>query len=144
MPTLKTEILGLQIKINFEENERDKLLHLINNFKMRLNEFTNDDARISKNTIMFLAALKAEDQIEELKNILDKKEEVKNKVLEQKSLIEKLSKEIVLLKDQINEVNKINSLEYDSNSNAIEEIVKLENILKNIQQKILSKNDDRY
>ena len=33
MPILKTKILGSQIEINFEESEREKLQHLISNFK---------------------------------------------------------------------------------------------------------------
>ena len=144
MPTFKTEILGSQIEINFEENEREKLQSLIRNFKQRLNEFSNNDGRISNTTILFLAALKAEDQLEEIKNLVDNKKEYNNKITKQKYVIEKLSKEIVFLKDKVKELNTFNLSKDNNNSYAMEEITKLENMLKSIQKKILSKNNDKY
>ena len=144
MPTFKTEILGSQIEINFEENEREKLQSLIRNFKQRLNEFSNNDGRISNTTILFLAALKAEDQLEEIKNLVDNKKEYNNKITKQKYVIEKLSKEIVFLKDKVKELNTFNLSKDNNNSYAMEEITKLENMLKSIQKKILSKNYDKY
>ena len=144
MPILKTQILGSLIEINFEESEREKLLHLISNFKQRLNEFSDNNGRISTNTILFLAALKAEDQLVEIKSLVDRNKEYKNQTIKQKNIIEKLSKEIVFLKDQINELNKFNLSKENNNSHAVEEITKLEQMLHKIQKKILSKNDDRY
>ena len=77
MPILKTKILGSQIEINFEESEREKLQHLISNFKKRLNEFPDNNGRISTNTILFLAALKAEDseEVVEVAEIVENTEE---------------------------------------------------------------------
>jgi len=138
MPTLKAEILGSNIEINFEEKEREKLLHLINNFKNRLSEFSNNNnGRISNTAIIFLAALKAEDQLEEIKNLL-----VKNK--DDKNNIEKLNKEIVLLTDKVNKFKSINQQQDKNHSILIEEINNLENMLLSIQKKILLKNEDRY
>ena len=144
MPTLKTEILGSQIEISFKENEREKLQRLISNFKKRLIEFPSKNGMISNNTIMFLAALKAEDQLEEIKNLVHKIEENKNKNIQKNNIIEKLTKEIIFLKDKINELNTITLSEDNSNSEAIQEMIKLENMLQKIQQKILLKNDDKY
>ena len=87
MPILKTEILGSQIEINFDESERDKLQRLISNFKNRLNEFTNNEGRISNNTILFLAALKTEDQLEEIKSLADNNKENNNEIVKQKKLL---------------------------------------------------------
>ena len=39
MPILKTEILGSEIEINYEEVEKERLTKLINQFKKRLSEF---------------------------------------------------------------------------------------------------------
>ena len=39
MPILKIDILGSIIEINYEQNEYDKLIYLIKNFKNRLKEF---------------------------------------------------------------------------------------------------------
>ena len=144
MPILKTTILGSQIEINFEESEREKLQHLISNFKKRLNEFPNTDGRINTNTIMFLAALKAEDQLVEIKSLIDQNKEYQNTAIKQKDMIEKLSKEIVFLKDQVNELNKFNLSKENNNTHAMEEIAKLEQMLQTIQKKILSINNDGY
>ena len=144
MPIFKTKILGSQIEINFEEGELEKLQHLISNFKQRLNEFPDNNGRIRANTILFLAALKAEDQLVEVKSLVDKNKEYKNKTIKQKNIIEKLSKEIIFLKDQVNELNKFNLSKENNNSHAMEEIIKLEQMLQTIQKKILSINDNRY
>ena len=36
MPTLKTEIFGSVIKINYEEGEKDRLTRVLHNFNKRL------------------------------------------------------------------------------------------------------------
>ena len=66
MPILKTEILGTNIEINYEKNEYDKLNDLIEKFKLRLSQFPND-GRASSSQILFLAALKTEDELDEVK-----------------------------------------------------------------------------
>lgn len=142
MPILKTEILDSLIEINFEENEREKLIFLIKNFKKRFKEFQNDNNyKIKDNTIIFLAALKAEDELEEIKSLVEKNNQDKNQILKQKITIEKLSREIVLLRDKMNESNSHNLSKEKNNSLIMEEISKLEVKLKSIQKKILSYND---
>ena len=87
MPKFSTEILGSKIEINYEKKEREKLINLINNFKKRLGEFPNN-GRISNITIMFLAALRAEDQLVEVKTLLENHEVEKNKANEYKKNID--------------------------------------------------------
>jgi len=144
MPILKTEILGSKIEINFEENERKKLLHLVEVFKKRLNEFTIINGKTSNNTILFLVGLKIEDELKETMNLVHKNLEDKNRISEQKNTIEKLNKEIIFLKDKIKELKDFKLSEESSNAKTLEEINKLENIINNIHNKILSKNNDRY
>ena len=143
MPILKIEILNSLIEINFEENEHEKLIRLIKNFKKRFNDFQNDNnQKIKDNTIIFLAALKAEDELEEIKSLVKKNNLEKNKISEQKKIIGKLNREIVLLRDKVNESNSHSLLKEKSDSLAMEEISKLEVMLKSIQKKILSNNDN--
>ena len=71
MPILEINILGSVIEINYQEDEKEKLLDLIEQFKIRLSEFENIKGRFSDNKIIFLAALKAEDDILELKKKID-------------------------------------------------------------------------
>ena len=69
MPILEINILGSVIEINYQEDEKEKLLDLIEQFKIRLSEFENIKGRFSDTKIILLAALKAEDNIYELKQI---------------------------------------------------------------------------
>ena len=135
MPIVKTEILGSQIEINYEKNEYKKLINLIDNFKKRLNEFPNN-GRISNKDIIFLAGLKAEDELEELKELLNftKKQ---NKEIENKNLsIDDLKKEIVLLKDQIKTLESNNLVKDNDYSKACDYIEKLGNEIDSIKTKI--------
>ena len=68
MPTLKTEILGSLIEINYEEEEKDKLIKIIEKFNDRLLDFKNLEGKVSDNKILFLTALKAEDEIFDFTN----------------------------------------------------------------------------
>ena len=69
MPILETNILGSRMEISYQEDEKEKLIHLIEQFKLRLSELENLKVRFADNKIMLLAAIKAEDNIYELKQI---------------------------------------------------------------------------
>ena len=128
MPILKTEILGTDIEINYEKNEYDKLNNLIEKFKIRLSQFPND-GRASSNQILFLTALKAEDELETMKKKINIKEN-KNFV------IESLNKEIILLKEELDKIKSSNITSIQDNNSIIDEIKKLEKITKLIQDRI--------
>ena len=89
MPILKTEILGIELEISYEKNDYDKLNHLIAKFKKRLSQFPND-GRASSNQILFLAALKTEDELETMKKQIDVE----------------ANKEIILLKKELEKITK--------------------------------------
>ena len=78
MPTLKTEILGSPIEINYEESEKEKLIKIIEKFNDRLLDFENLRGKISDKKILILAALKAEDQIIDKSLTKEKEEEIIN------------------------------------------------------------------
>ena len=125
----------MQIEINYEVNEREKLISLIENFKKRLSDFPNNE-RVSSNTIIFLAALKAEDQLAELQIVADKNKFNLEKIDNQDILIEKLNKEVALHQKKLKELNLLNIYEKNSSTNAVERINKLEKTLESIQKKI--------
>ena len=107
MPILKTEILGLKIEINYEKKEYEKLLNLITKFKERLNEFPND-GKTKNYSIIILAALKVEDKLQEMQNLFNKTKINNNTIVEQKLNNEKLKKEIIQLKDELNNIKTLN------------------------------------
>ncbi len=120
MPILKTEILGTDIEINYEKNEYDKLNNLIEKFKIRLSQFPND-GRASSNQILFLAALKTEDELETIKNKINVNTNDKN--LQNKNLIiENLNQEIILLKKEIEKITSSNITNIEDNSLVVDGI----------------------
>ena len=119
MPILKTEILGTDIEISYEKNDYDKLNHLIEKFKKRLSQFPND-GRASSNQILFLAALKTEDELETMKKQIDAE----------------ANKEIILLKKELEKIKSSSISSIQDNTSAIVEIKELEKITKLIQDRI--------
>ena len=119
MPILKTEILGTDIEINYEKNEYDKLNNLIEKFKIRLSQFPND-GRASSNQILFLAALKTEDELETMKKKIDVE----------------ANKEIILLKKELEKIKSSSISSIQDNTSTIVEIKQIEKITKLIQDRI--------
>ncbi|MDC1296457.1 hypothetical protein N8X83_00140 [Alphaproteobacteria bacterium] len=135
MPIIKTEILGSEIEINYEEADYNKLSLIIQTFKNRLNDFPNN-GRFANSKILFLTALKAESEIEDLKIKIFKNNEKINILNDQKKYNEDLKKEIILLKDQINEMNIDKLKNIENNDIVFKEIENLENSLILLQNKI--------
>ena len=143
MPTLKTEILGSLIEINYEEAEKDKLIKIIEKFNDRLLDFKNLKGKISDNKILFLAALKAEDEIFDFthksKSSLKEVENIYKKQIEK---INDLNQEIIELKDKINELNVKNNELQNLNSKASHELDLIEKQLNDSMNKIISQNNN--
>jgi Cell division protein ZapA. len=134
MPILKTEILGTDIEISYEKNEYDKLNNLIEKFKIRLSQFPND-GRASSNQILFLAALKTEDELETMKKKINVNANDKN--LQNKNFaIEGLNKEIILLKKELEQIKSYNISNTQDNNSVLDEIKEIERITQLIQDRI--------
>ena len=140
MPILEINILGSNIEISYQEGEKEKLLYLIKQFKLRLSKFENLKVRFADFKIILLAALKAEDIIYELKQTIDNK----NKVIESSSIqqeqIDNKIREIVKLKDELFLLNQKNKDLEEQNNKIINEIEKLNNQLISFIDKIVNTN----
>ena len=134
MPILKTEILGTDIEISYEKNEYDKLNNLIEKFKIRLSQFPND-GRASSNQILFLAALKTEDELETMKKKINVNANEKN-LQNHNLVIEGLNKEIILLKKELEKIKSSNISNIQDNNSVLAQIKELEKITKLIQDRI--------
>ena len=140
MPTLKTEILGSIIEINYQEAEKEKLERLISKLRGRISEFNHNIGQISDSKIIFLAALKAEDHLEETENLLEKKDKEKNISDDQKNIINNLTKEIISLKDQISKLETHKSSYEEIDFKTLKNINTIEDHLDKVLQKILATN----
>ena len=141
MPTLKTEILGSPIEINYEESEKDKLIKIIEKFNDRLLDFENLRGKISDKKIIILAALKAEDQIVD-RNIMQEKEtEIINK--QKKAInINDITQEIIQLRDIKNKLSIENNDLKNLISKAFGELDKIEKNIINLTDQIISQSND--
>jgi len=101
MPILKTKIFNSEIDLNFEESDKEKLIELINKLNSRFSNYKDLNGKVSDIKIVILAALAIEDELIEQKKILNKEKIISKKLDYDKSQIEKLSLEIVKLKDKI-------------------------------------------
>jgi len=140
MPTLKTEILGSIIEINYQEAEKEKLERLISKLRGRISEFNHNIGQISDSKIIFLAALKAEDHLEEIENLLEKKDKEKKINDDQKNIINNLTKEIISLKDQISKLESHKSSYEEIDFKTLKNINTIEDHLDKILHKILATN----
>ena len=138
MPTLKTEILGSIIEINYQEAEKEKLERLISKLRGRISEFNHNIGQISDSKIIFLAALKAEDHLEEIENLLEKKDKEKKISNDQKNIINNLTKEIISLKDQISKLESHKSSYEEIDFKTLKNINTIEDHLDKILHKILA------
>jgi cell division protein ZapA (FtsZ GTPase activity inhibitor) len=140
MPTLKTEILGSIIEINYQEAEKEKLERLISKLSRRISEFNHNIGQISDSKIIFLAALKAEDHLEEIENLIEKKDKEKEISNDQKNIINNLTKEIISLKDQISKLESHKSSYEEIDFKTLKNINSIEDHLDKILHKILATN----
>ena len=140
MPTLKTKILGSIIEINYQEAEKEKLERLISKLSRRISEFNHNIGQISDSKIIFLAALKAEDHLEEIENLLEKKDKEKKINDDQKNIINNLTKEIISLKDQISKLESHKSSYEEIDFKTLKNINTIEDHLDKILHKILATN----
>ena len=141
MPTLKTEILGSPIEINYEESEKEKLIKIIEKFNDRLLDFENLRGKISDKKILILAALKAEDQIIDKSLTKEKETEIINN--QKKAInINDITQEIIQLKDIESKLNIENSKLKNLISKAFSELDKMEKNIIDLTDKIISQSND--
>ena len=141
MPTLKAEILGSSIEINYEEFEKDKLIKIIEKFNDRLLDFENLRGKISDKKILILAALKAEDQIIDRSLRKEKETEIINKQKKEIN-INDITQEIIQLKDIESKLNVENNKLKNLISKAFDELDKMEKNIINLTDKIISQSND--
>ena len=141
MPTLKTEILGSPIEINYEESEKDKLIKIVERFNDRLLDFDNLRGKISDKKILVLAALKAEDQIIEKNLTKEKEAEIINNKKKEIN-INDITQEIIQLKDIESKLSDENSKLKNLISKAFSELDKMEKNIIDLTDKIISQSND--
>ena len=142
MPTLKTTIFNSSIDINYDEGDKDKLLQLIENLNSRLKKYNYLNGKVSDSKIIILASLGIEDDLLEEKKLITEQNLISNDLKAKKLQVEKLSSEIINLKDKIHELeSKLN--ERNKSDFLIEEIIdKINNEIEILNKSMLSLYDE--
>ena len=135
MPILKVDILGSEIKISYDEAEKEKLTKLINTFRKKLSEFPHD-GKTNEKIIIFLAALKTQDELEENKKLLLENKVDRDKFNKKIELISKLNNEIIILKNENTELKNKNLINSNDDISIMEKVDNLEYLIESIQMKI--------
>ena len=104
MPTLKTTIFNSSIDINYEEGDKDKLLQLIENLNNRLKKYNHLIGKVSDSKIIILTSLAIEDDLMEQKKLISEQSSISNDLNIKELHVEKLSSEIINLKDKIHKL----------------------------------------
>ena len=104
MPTLKTTIFNSAIDINYEEGDKNKLLQLIENLNNRLKKYNHLNGKVSDSKIIILASLAIEDDLIQQKKLVSEQNSISNDLNLKEFHIEKLSSEIINLKDRIHKL----------------------------------------
>ncbi len=134
MPIYKALILNKEINVNYEENQKEKLVNAVSSINNKLNNLNDTNGKINDNKLLSFLAIKLQAEIHELnlknKNDTDlekKLKEVNNKNIHLNDKIIKLSEKNNLLEE---ESTKLNS-EIKIIQNQIDIILKL---LKNVYE----------
>ena len=118
-------------------------MEIIEKFNDRLLDFKNLEGKVSDNKILFLAALKAEDEIFDFTNKSKSSlKEVENIYKKQIEKINDLNQEIIELKDKINELNAKNNDLQNLNSKASNELDLIQKQLNSLTNRIISQNSN--
>ena len=144
MPILEINILGSKIKIEYQAGEKDKLVYLIEQFRLRLFEYENIKAKFTDNKIIFLAALKAEDTIYELKKTIQDQKKIINSSNVKKEKIDDKIKEIINMKDQVFSLNEKNQKLENQNIINMKTIEKLNQKIVSLINKIVGTRNNDY
>ena len=131
MPVYKALILNKEISVNYEENQKDKLIEAIDQINNKLEEYDNLSGKISDSKLLSFVAIKLQAELldfEEKKN--------KDSFLEKK--MNDSNNENIALNDKLYRLNQENEILIKENDLINQELNKIEkqiNVIINLIKK---------
>tara|TARA_B100000029_G_scaffold458176_1_gene487393 strand:+ start:272 stop:691 length:420 start_codon:yes stop_codon:yes gene_type:complete len=127
MPDLNVTIFNQNLKLSYQENEKDRLINAIEILNKSWNKFSNLHGKVGDLKIITLISLELQDSIGEYKNKLNfYKDDVK-------LLTKKIEEKNTKFGNTIEKINKLKLSIDDKNK----EILKIESILDEIHNELL-------
>ena len=113
MPTYKALILNKEISVNYEENEKEKLIEAVKSINSKLESYNIQNGKISDNKLLSFLAIKLQAELLELEqnklnhNIVEKNFENANKKnISLNDKIYELTEKNILLKKENELINQ--------------------------------------
>tara|TARA_Y100001960_G_C14307050_1_gene648898 strand:+ start:63 stop:491 length:429 start_codon:yes stop_codon:yes gene_type:complete len=142
MPKLSTKVFNKSIDINYENKDKNKLLQHIDNFNIRLKKYENLNGKVSDIKIIILAALEIIDDLSDKEKTILENNSILKSSLNKDSEVNRLSSEIVSLKDKINLLESQISKNTDGNDEIEKELEEIAKILENLNKNMISFYDE--
>ena len=142
MPKLSTKVFNKSIDINYENKDKNKLLQHIDNFNIRLKKYENLNGKVSDIKIIILAALEIIDDLSDKEKTILENNSILKSSLNKDSEVNRLSSEIVSLKDKINLLESQISKNADGNDEIEKELEEIAKILENLNKNMISFYDE--
>ena len=142
MPKLSAKVFNQSIDINYENKDKNKLLQHIDNFNIRLKKYENLNGKVSDIKIIILAALEIIDDLSDKEKTILENNSILKSSLNKDSEVNRLSSEIVSLKDKINLLESQISKNVDGNDEIEKELEEISKILENLNKNMISFYDE--
>ncbi len=119
MPVYKAFILNKEIILNYENNQREKLIETVNTINSKLKSYDNLNGKISDNKLLCFLAIKLQAELLELKEYEKKETEFEKK-------FEDFNNKNIQLNDKLYELGEKNKLLDKENKSLNQELIKIE------------------
>ena len=120
MPIYKALILNKEISINYEDNQKGKLVESIKEINLKLQSYDNQNGKISDNKLLCFLAIKLQAELLDLS--LNKKKE-----LNAERKIKNTINENINLNDKLHQLSEQNVELHKENDLLNKELVKIQN-----------------
>lgn len=118
MPTYKALILNKEISVNYEENEKEKLIEAVKSVNSKLKSYNVQNGKISDNKLLSFLAIKLQAELIELEQ-----NKLNHNIVEKN--FEKTNKKNISLNDKIYELSEKNELLKKENELINQELVSI-------------------
>ena len=142
MPKLSAKVFNQSIDINYENKDKNKLLEHIDNFNIRLKKYENLNGKVSDTKIIILAALEIIDDLNDKEKIILENSSILKSSQNNDSEVNRLSSEIVSLKDKINLLESQIAKNAYGNDEIEKELEEIYKILENLNKNMISFYDE--
>lgn len=118
MPTYKALILNKEISVNYEENEKEKLIEAVKSINSKLQSYNVQNGKISDNKLLSFLAIKLQAELLELEQ-----NKLNHNIVEKN--FENVNKKNISLNDKIYELTEKNELLKKENELINQELVSI-------------------